>query len=98
MRYIEAAFRRWLGSEDGAIVVGRDPRLSSAAIGAAARGARGVDVGLVTPAMLEALLVPDSEARGALMVTASHLPPEWNGLKLFSRALGRGLNKGRSPR
>ena len=28
-----------------------------------------------------------------MMVTASHLPPEWNGLKLFSRALGRGLNK-----
>ena len=93
--YIGAAFRRWLGSEDGAIVVGRDPRLSSAAIGAAAcAGARGVDVGLsTTPAMLEALLVPDSEACGALMVTASHLPPEWNGLKLFSRALGRGLNQ-----
>ncbi|KAH8048410.1 hypothetical protein JL722_12461 [Aureococcus anophagefferens] len=42
--------------------------------------------------MLETLL-GDGEACGSVMVTASHLPPEYNGLKFFSKELGRGLNK-----
>ncbi|KAH8070020.1 sinapyl alcohol dehydrogenase [Aureococcus anophagefferens] len=42
--------------------------------------------------MLETLL-GDGAACGSVMVTASHLPPEYNGLKFFSKALGRGLNK-----
>jgi phosphomannomutase len=43
--------------------------------------------------MLESLLGPFAAYAGSVFVTASHLPPEWNGLKLFSRQLGRGLNK-----
>ena len=43
--------------------------------------------------MLESLLRGDSKACGACMVTASHLPKEWNGLKLFSAKEQRGLNK-----
>mmetsp|Transcript_3825 Transcript_3825/g.11304 ORF Transcript_3825/g.11304 Transcript_3825/m.11304 type:complete len:560 (+) Transcript_3825:115-1794(+) len=90
--YVGLGFRAWLGSDD-AIAMGRDPRLSGGAIGEAfAKGANALDVGLATtPAMLECCL--DGDACGAVMVTASHLPAEWNGLKLFSRDLKRGLNK-----
>ena len=89
--YIGAAFREWLGSSDP-IAVGRDPRLSSPLIlDAFCRGADAVDTGLATtPVMLESLLGPSAPYAGAAMVTASHLPTEWNGLKLFSRQLVRG--------
>ena len=43
--------------------------------------------------MLESFLRGGSKACGACMVTASHLPKEWNGLKLFSAKEQRGLNK-----
>ena len=91
---IGAAFRKWLNSDDQ-IAVGRDPRLSSPEISAAVcRGAGAYDVGLgTTPVMLESLLDPSSSIAGSIMVTASHLPAQWNGLKLFSRKLARGLNK-----
>mmetsp|Transcript_61682 Transcript_61682/g.72078 ORF Transcript_61682/g.72078 Transcript_61682/m.72078 type:complete len:458 (+) Transcript_61682:71-1444(+) len=91
--------------DDGCIAVGYDPRLSSPSIAASFRkGSKGLDAGLATtPAMLEWLLrgkenkvssSSTTERRlGAVMVTASHLPWQWNGLKLFSAALGRGLNK-----
>ena len=92
--YIGAAFRSWLGSADP-IAVGRDPRLSSQSLATAfCQGADACDAGpATTPAMLEALLGPTATFSGSVMVTASHLPGEWNGLKLFSRQLGRGLNK-----
>ena len=91
--WIGAGFRSWLGS-DKPVAVGRDPRLTSEAIAESfVEGSRGVDAGAATtPAMLETLL-GDGAACGSVMVTASHLPPEYNGLKFFSKALGRGLNK-----
>ena len=93
--WIGVAFREWLGSSTDLIAVGSDPRSSSDAIATAfCQGARAEDVGLATtPAMLESLLQPTTPFVGAVMVTASHLPREWNGLKLFARPLGRGLNK-----
>ena len=92
--WIGAAFRKWLGSDDP-IAVGRDPRLSSEELSTAfCRGAGARDAGpATTPAMLESLLGPSAEYVGSVMVTASHLPAEWNGLKFFARPLGRGLNK-----
>ena len=92
--WIGAAFRKWLGSNDD-IAVGRDPRATSFDISTAfCRGGGACDAGpSTTPAMLESLLGPSAPFAGAAMVTASHLPAEYNGLKLFSRALGRGLNK-----
>ena len=92
--WIGAAFRQWLGSTD-MIAVGRDPRTHSFDISTGfCRGAQAYDAGpATTPAMLEALLAPQTPYAGAVMVTASHLPREWNGLKLFSRELRRGLNK-----
>ena len=92
--WIGKAFRKWLGSSD-MIAVGRDPRTSSLDISSNfARGAEAMDAGpATTPAMLEALLAPSSAYAGSVMVTASHLPSQYNGMKLFARDLGRGLNK-----
>ena len=69
------------------IAVGRDVRLSSPRIAAALvdglveRGAHVMDVGVVpTPALYFAIL--DRKADGGVMVTGSHNPIEYNGLKL----------------
>ncbi len=69
------------------IAVGRDVRLSSPRIRAALveglrdQGARVIDVGQVpTPALYYAIL--DLKADGGVMVTGSHNPIEYNGLKL----------------
>jgi len=93
--FVGLGFRAWLGDEAAPVFVGKDPRASSDSIGEAfCRGARGFDAGpATTPAMLESLIRGDSKACGACMVTASHLPKEWNGLKLFSEKEKRGLNK-----
>jgi phosphomannomutase len=68
------------------IVLGRDSRLSSPALaaafaeGATARGADVIDIGLATTDMLYfasgRLNIPGA------MFTASHNPPQWNGVKL----------------
>ncbi len=69
------------------VVVGRDVRLSSERFfsavtkGLLSTGCQVVDVGVVpTPALSFAL--DHALADGAVMVTASHNPPEFNGLKL----------------
>src|SRR5688572_24859837 len=69
------------------IVVGRDARLTSPAYAAAliaglrATGCDVVDLGMVpTPVMYFA--VSSLRADGGAVVTASHNPPEFNGLKL----------------
>jgi phosphomannomutase/phosphoglucomutase len=69
------------------VVVGRDVRLSSERFfsavtkGLLSTGCQVVDVGVVpTPALSFAL--DRAFADGAVMVTASHNPPEFNGLKL----------------
>jgi len=69
------------------IAVGRDVRLSSPRIRAALveglveRGAHVIDVGQVpTPALYYAIL--EQKADGGVMVTGSHNPIEYNGLKL----------------
>ena len=72
----------------GHVLVGRDSRISgpvlSAAVAAGVRaaGRAVVDVGIVpTPTGLLAV-EEDEEAVGGILVTASHNPAEWNGLKL----------------
>jgi len=75
----------------GRIVVGRDTRLSGAMLEAALVAgitSCGVDallVGIIpTPAV--AFLVRDLEADGGVVISASHNPPEYNGIKLFDRS------------
>lgn len=74
----------------GRIVVGRDTRLSGEMLEAAlvagitAGGGDALLCGVVpTPAV--ALLVRQLGADGGVVISASHNPPEYNGLKLFSR-------------
>jgi len=73
------------------VLVARDSRPTSRMMaqaviaGLAAAGCTPVDVGMAaTPTC--GLLVRYLHMAGAVMVTASHNPPEWNGLKLFHPA------------
>ncbi|MBQ8160964.1 MAG: phosphomannomutase/phosphoglucomutase [Clostridia bacterium] len=76
--------------EQVTIALGRDSRvtgeklLSAAADGIRRAGASVLDFGLcTTPAMYMSLITPPYEIDGSVMITASHLPPERNGLKFF---------------
>jgi len=97
------AFATWLSLELDiptttlTIAVGRDSRLSGptlmqAAIeGMAALGCRVLDVGMAsTPAMFMSTVLPDFSGHGAIMLTASHLPFNRNGLKFFTSRGGLG--------
>jgi phosphomannomutase len=76
--------------EPGRIAVGRDMRLSSPAMqkavmqGAAAAGADVLDLGLVGTEMVY-FAVGSLELEGGIMVTASHNPKQYTGLKLVRR-------------
>lgn len=72
----------------GNIVIGKDTRLSgdmleaSAAAGIMSAGGTALLAGIIpTPAV--ALLVNQLHADGGLVISASHNPPEYNGIKLF---------------
>jgi phosphomannomutase/phosphoglucomutase len=83
-----AAFVRESGAKH--IVVGRDmrltgPLLSEAAIsGVLSAGCDVTDIGLVSSPTAEFMLHKLS-ADGAIIVTASHNPPEWNALKFVDK-------------
>jgi phosphomannomutase len=76
--------------EPAAIAVGRDMRLSSPAMaeatvaGAAQAGADVVDIGLVGTEMLY-FAVGELGLDGGIMVTASHNPKEYTGMKIVRR-------------
>lgn len=97
-RTIARAFARWLGEKKGktpgelTIGVGRDSRLSGPELAARAvegillEGAACRDCGLAsTPAMFMSTVLPGFGWDGAVMITASHLPWNRNGLKFFTR-------------
>ncbi len=101
--FIGRAFADMLAARAGAPVetlrvsVGRDPRLSSPLLGAAlvaGLAAAGAGVGsfglATTPAMFMSCALPAHAYDGAVMVTASHLPPSRNGAKFFTAAGGLG--------
>ncbi len=94
LRYL-AAFGSWLAP--GPVVLGRDSRPSGTMLAQAAAAsllATGHDVvqAGVVPTPTLGVLVDSLQAAGGVMVTASHNPPEYNGLKLFRRepATGQG--------
>lgn len=81
------------------ISVGRDPRLSGEALADAfcralkPYGCRILNAGLAsTPAMFMSTIFEEYRCDGAVMITASHLPANRNGMKFFDR--NGGLNKG----
>ncbi len=83
---IGKAFADWLPTK-GAVAVGRDMRPDSAELAnALINGLRGqgrdiVDIGLVTSDMIY-FAVGSGKLAGGAMVTASHNPGEYNGIKL----------------
>ncbi len=85
---IGAAFADELGAAGTEVVIGHDARRSSPefarafAEGLQARGASAVMIGLCSTD--ETYFASGSLGLAAVMVTASHNPPNWNGLK-FSR-------------
>ncbi len=78
--------------EDLTIAVGTDSRLTAVALQNAALsavlgcGAKALDCGMAsTPAMFMAILFDETKADGSIMLTASHLPFNRNGMKFFTR-------------
>ena len=86
-RTIGRAYGTWLqGKGKDSVALGMDNRISSPSIkevvmeGLLSTGVKVFDLGLVTTPMSYAAPVLMG-AGGAVMITASHLLPEWNGLK-----------------
>ncbi|WP_110954522.1 phosphohexomutase domain-containing protein [Anaerosinus massiliensis] len=81
------------------IAVGHDSRISASELkcgvleGITAKGSKAVDCGLAsTPAMFMSIVFEETKMDGAIMITASHLPYNRNGLKFFTKH--GGLNRG----
>lgn len=85
---IAVAFGNWVSG--GVVVVGTDTRTSHAMVksavisGLMATGVTVIDIGQVpTPTVQHA--IRDHGADGGIVVTASHNPIQWNGLKLMNK-------------
>ncbi len=99
--HIAAAFAEYLGEtcgkaqEELKISVGHDSRLSANALkagvlqGIQKQGCQPVDCSLAsTPSMFMSTVLPEVNCDGAIMITASHLPFNRNGLKFFTKGGG----------
>ena len=86
-----AAFGKWVISKSGKnkIVIGRDARISgemvrNLVVGTLQSiGIHVIDLGLSTTPTVE-IAVPDEDAGGGIILTASHNPKQWNALKLLN--------------
>lgn len=95
--YIGYGFSKWLQSKKNTaaslkITVGHDSRLSAQDMkqgvfaGIQAVGCTPLDCGLATtPSLFMSTIFEDISADGAIMITASHLPFNRNGLKFFTK-------------
>ncbi len=99
VRALARAFAAWLrkktGKTDLTVAVGHDSRLSGSKLSQAAidglayDGVDVFDTGLsTTPAMFMATVFDDFDADGSIMMTASHLPANRNGMKFFYKGGG----------
>jgi len=85
------AFGTYIGT--GKVIVGQDARTSGILLknavfsGLLSVGCHPVDIG-ICPIPSTMILAKENPYRGAIVITASHNPPEWNGLKFIS---GKGL-------
>lgn len=86
-----AAFGRWVVKNTGKnkIILGRDARISgdmlrNLVVGTLQSiGIDVIDIGLSTTPTVE-IAVPDENAGGGIILTASHNPKQWNALKLLN--------------
>ena len=95
---IGGAFVKWLSKKNGKaaadlkIGIGRDSRITgpfmenAIAKGLKANGAKVVKCGLATtPSMFMSIVFEDTKFDGSVMITASHLPFNRNGIKFFDK-------------
>ncbi|MCS7032055.1 MAG: hypothetical protein NZL92_11070 [Gloeomargarita sp. SKYG116] len=93
LSYVQA-FGQWLRAQYSrpAVALGRDGRNSSPMIADLARagllsvGCQVVDLGLTLTPTLQFTVSRGAALHGGVMVTASHNPPPWNGLKFLDSA------------
>ncbi len=98
---LAAGFALWLSKQCGrdtaklSIAVGTDSRLSAGMIldactsALSSFGVSVLDCGMAsTPAMFMATQFPETNCDGGIMITASHLPFNRNGLKFFTKKSG----------
>lgn len=88
-----SAFGSWLqnkkSKKDLTLVIGRDARISGQIISSLVTatlqglGINVVDLGLSTTPTVE-IMVPELQADGGIILTASHNPKQWNALKLLN--------------
>lgn len=88
-----SAYAIWIkensGKEAPKVVIGRDARLSGSMIQSLVQntligmGCHIIDLGLSTTPTVE-LAVPNEQADGGIILTASHNPKQWNALKLLN--------------
>ena len=88
-----SAYAIWIKENSGKsapkVVIGRDARISGAMIQSLVQntligmGCHIVDLGLSTTPTVE-LAVPNENADGGIILTASHNPKQWNALKLLN--------------
>ena len=95
---IAQSFASWLSKKTGKAVdslvvgVGRDSRITGESLaksvmgGLSSCGVKIVDCGMATtPAMFMSIVFKETEFDGSIMITASHLPFNRNGLKFFDK-------------
>jgi phosphomannomutase len=95
---IGCAFAGWLAENTGkslsglTVGIGHDSRISGPALekaviqGLVSMGAKVVRCGLATtPAMFMSIIFPQTHFDGSIMITASHLPYNRNGIKFFNK-------------
>ena len=95
---IAQSFASWLAKKTGKAVselkvgIGRDSRITgealanAAAAGLTSLGVKVVNCGLATtPAMFMSIVFEETKFDGSIMITASHLPFNRNGLKFFDK-------------
>ncbi|MCI1723130.1 MAG: phosphomannomutase/phosphoglucomutase [Lachnospiraceae bacterium] len=105
-RTIAAAFTGWLSAKTGKpcadlrIGIGHDSRLTADSLsqaaceGACSKGAQVFLCGLVsTPSMFLSTVLKESSFDGSVMITASHMPSDRNGLKFFTKDGGLEKNE-----
>ncbi len=86
-----AAYGTWLKrqTENRTVVIGRDARMSGEMVSNLVVGAlqsvgfNVVDLGLSTTPTVE-VAVPEEQAAGGIIITASHNPKQWNALKMLN--------------
>ena len=89
-----SAFGTWLqnnkNKKDLTLVIGRDARISGSMVNSLVTatlqglGIHVVDLGLSTTPTVE-VMVPELNADGGIILTASHNPKQWNALKLLNQ-------------